>query len=211
MTRAGFEELSVETAICSAAGERRATARRIWTARLSPNLALLGIARSTADRCPQAPGRVHSLGGFEDAATLLQIAARLPTDRALRLRERLEWYACRGAGFHNDAHFAGTLFGAWCVAGPPREIVFPRAATRARAGVGDLVIFDPFEPHAVLDPGQKRYAREHFAGAAPSLFIGFEIELDAAAKQAFGIDQAPAAGANLSSSVPVNAETGALS
>jgi hypothetical protein len=168
------------------------------------------VSQSITNCCPAIPGRVHSLGEFTDGASHRLLAATLPADCALRLRERFEWYTCRGAGFHNDAHYADVLFGAWCIAGPPREIVFPRAMRRIPAEIGDVVIFDPFEPHAVLDPGQDRYARERYEGAAPSLFIGFEIELDAAAIQAFGIDQAPSTGVNLSSSVPINAETGAL-
>jgi hypothetical protein len=210
MKDAGFIDLSAESAVCDAAGARRSTARRVWTSRLAPSAALIETARSIMARCPQTPGRVHSLGEFEDTATNVLLAAGLPAGCALHMRERLEWYACRGAGFHNDAHYADVLFGAWCIGGPPREIVFPRAVKRVPAAVGDLVIFDPFEPHAVLDMGQDRYTREHFEGAAPSLFIGFEIALDAAAIHAFRIEPAPLTGAILSSSVPINAETGAL-
>ena len=210
MVNMGFITLRSGLAVCDAGGIRRSCARRIWVARLAPGPAILESARSLCDRCPATPGRVHGLGEFEDSAVHAAISARLPVARGLDLRPRFEWYACRGAGFHTDAHYADVLFGAWCVAGPRREIVFSRAGLRVGAAVGDLVVFDPFEPHAVLDPGQQRYSREHFTGAAPSVFLGFEVALDQAARETFGTEGAPPAGPALSSAVPVNAETGAL-
>jgi hypothetical protein len=199
-----------EPAICDAAGTRRAAARGLWVSHLAPTVILIDQARSIIKLCPPTPGRVHSLGEFEDPMVHGMLKAVLPQSCGLRLSNRLEWYACRGAGFHNDAHYADVLFGAWCVAGPKRDIVFPRVATRVGAAVGDLAIFDPFEPHAVLDEGHDVYARERYEGAAPSLFIGFEITLDAAARAAFAIAGPPDSGPVLSSSVPINAETGAL-
>jgi hypothetical protein len=203
-------DLRVEPAICETGADRRASARRLGIGHLAPDQELLRAAQSIADRCPPMPGRVHGLGEFVDRRVHAALAATLRPEHRLRLRDRFEWYACRGAGFHTDAHYAGVLFGAWCVAGPPREIVFARAGLRAPSAIGDFAVFDPFEPHAVLDPGQPRYDRDHFSAAAPSVFIGFEIELDAEARRLFGVGDAPATGATLSSSVAVNAETSAL-
>ena len=124
------------------------------------------------------------------------------------LREDLEWYACRGAYFHTDAHYGDVLFGAWCIDGPPREIVFSRAGIRVAARVGDWAIFDPFEPHAVLAQGESSYLRETYANAAPSHFVGFELALSESVRGAFGIEEAPATAARLSSDVAVNAQTG---
>jgi hypothetical protein len=205
-----FIRFSVEAAICEAPGARRASARRLWVSHLAPSAILVKQARSIIALCPPLPGRVHALGEFDDAQVHGMLTMVLPHSCALRLSNRLEWYACRGAGFHNDAHYTDVLFGAWCVAGPKRDIVFPRVATRIGAAVGDLAIFDPFEPHAVLDEGHDAYSRDRYEGAAPSLFIGFEIALDAAAHAAFAIAAPPVLGAVLSSSVPINAETGAL-
>lgn len=205
-----FADLPVAPAICESGADRRASARRLGIGHLAPGQELLRAARSIADRCPPMPGRVHGLGEFIDRQVHTALAAALGPEHGLRLRNRFEWYACRGAGFHTDAHYAGVLFGAWCVAGPPREIVFARAGLRVPTAIGDFAVFDPFEPHAVLDPGQPRYDRDHFGAAAPSVFIGFEIELDAEAHRLFGVGVAPATGATLSSSVAVNAETGAL-
>ena len=132
----------------------------------------------------------------------------LPLRRSLR--PGFEWYACRGAFFHHDAHYGNVLFGAWCVGGPRREIVFSRSGIRVAAGVGDWVVFDPFEPHAVLDTGAERYAREQYDDAPVSLFVGFELELDDAVRSAFGVGPAPPDATLLASHVAVNAETGAL-
>jgi hypothetical protein len=156
------------------------------------------------------PGRVHGLGRFASGEIRAELARTMPPELGGSLRDEFEWYACRGAFFHNDAHYGAVLFGAWCVAGPPREIVFARAGLRCPAGPGDWVVFDPFEPHAVLDPGVDRYRREHYVGAPPSLFLGFELELDERVCRAFGIGPAPAGAPVLESSVAINAETGAL-
>jgi len=72
------------------------------------------------------------------------------------------------------------------------------------------VVFDPFEPHAVLEPGASLYRRERYDGAPVSLFVGFELELTPAVRELFGIGEAPAGAPVLASSVAINAETGAL-
>jgi len=152
---------------------------------------------------------VHGLGRFESAEVSAKLASALPEPLADALRPGFEWYACRGAFFHNDAHYEDVLFGAWCVSGPSREIVFSRAGRRAPAGPGDWIVFDPFEPHAVLDPGCESYRREQYDGAPVSLFVGFELCLDDRVRQAFGIAPPPAGSPVLSSRGAIHAETGA--
>jgi hypothetical protein len=210
MPASRFIAICAVPAICAAEGASRSTARCLWTARLEPPATLVARTPAVLERCPSLAGRVHGLGSFADAGIHAALAAQLPCGLGAELRERFEWYACRGVGFHTDAHYGGVLFGAWCVAGPPREIAFSRAGVRVGAAVGDCTIFDPFEPHAVLDPGQSTYTREHFQNAPASLFLGFEIVLDDAARAAFGIGAAASSGVLLASSVAVNAETGAL-
>lgn len=156
------------------------------------------------------PGRVHSLGRFGSSEIRAPLASAMPPALREPLRSEFEWYACRGAFFHNDAHYGEVLFGAWCVAGPRREIVFARAGARAAAGPGDWVVFDPFEPHAVLDPGEHRYRRERYVGSPVSLFLAFELRLDQAACEAFGIGPPIPGTPVLASSAAINAETGAL-
>ena len=206
MNEARFAPLACTPALCRCAGTGdRGSAARLLIGRLPPPLVL-----HTDTTAVVAPGRVHGLGRFADPRVHATLAAALPATLRSSLRSEFEWYACRGAFFHNDAHFGDVLFGAWCLAGPPREIVFARADVRCPAGPGDWVAFDPFEPHAVLESGASRYRRDHYEGAPVSLFLGFELELDEPVRQAFVISTAPAAAAVLASSVAINAETGAL-
>lgn len=210
-----FVELPATLAWCvSAEAGARCSAARLLAgqcdAGANARLQAEAIARSQA---AEAPGRVISGGRFSDAALHAALAAALPADLRASLRPGFEWYGCRGAHFHTDAHYGDVLFGAWCLAGPPRTIAFARAALRVPAAVGDFVLFDPFEPHAVLDAGHERYARGHYEHAAPSVFAGFELNLDAAVQRAFGISPLaqPLRGMpELSSRIAVNAETGAL-
>ncbi|MDL1859751.1 hypothetical protein FBR04_01800 [Betaproteobacteria bacterium PRO7] len=200
---------SVPAAVCvSLVGGRRGSATRL----LAGSLALPPGLREAANPVAfdaAAPGRVVSGGTFELAEAHAALAAALGSVLAPSLRRSFEWYVCRGAFFHNDAHYAGVLFGVWCVAGPPREIVFPRLGLRAAAAPGDWAVFDPFEPHAVLDPGAPTYDRAPYANARPSVFAGFEIELNEATRAAFAIaEEAP--GIELSSRTRINAETGAI-
>jgi len=78
----------------------------------------------------------------------------------------------RGAGFHTDAHYDEVLSGL-VHGGPMRASSCSRARScGSRARAGDLVVFDPFQPHAVLDPGQLAYDRERYVAAAPLSFSG---------------------------------------
>ena len=145
-----------------------------------------------------------------DAAAFAAVRRLLPQAWQAVLRPRLQWYGCRGAFFHHDAHFGRVLFGAWCLAGPERRLLYPRLRIGLPASPGDAAIFDPFEPHGVLDPGESTWQRERYAGAEPSLFLGFELEITPALAAAFGIGELAPAAVLLSSRVAVNAETGAL-
>jgi hypothetical protein len=199
-----FVELACAPAICRCAGsDDRGSAARLLVGRLGvPDVPLPDIASVAS------PGRVHGLGRLARTDLRDVLAGALPPVLRPSLRGEFEWYACRGAFFHNDAHYGAVLFGAWCIAGPPREIVFSRAGLRCPAAPGHWVVFDPFEPHAVLDPGVDRFRREQYEGAPVSLFLGFELELDGPVRRAFGIGPAHAPAAVLASSVAVNAETG---
>lgn len=199
----------VPAAVCvSVAGGRRSSATRL----LAGSLALPPELREAANPVAfsaTVPGRVVSGGTFELAEAHAALAAALGSVLAPSLRRSFEWYVCRGAFFHNDAHYDGVLFGVWCVAGPPREVVFPRLGLRVSVAPGDWAVFDPFEPHAVLDPGAPTYDRVPYANARPSVFAGFEIELNEATCAAFAIAE-DAPGIELSSRTRINAETGAM-
>ncbi len=204
VSAARFERLRCGPATCRCDGAPdRGSATRLLAGRL-PVPALQLPDTSTVG----SPGRVIGLGRFANSAIHSALAAALPDGLGEALRGQFEWYACRAAFFHTDAHYGAVLFGAWCVAGPPREIVFARASARCPAGEGDWAIFDPFEPHAVLDRATDSYQRERYDGAPVSLFLGFELELDEPVRRAFGIGPPRPGSLVLASSVAINAETG---
>lgn len=203
-------ESPAPVARCTTAGAERGSARRLWQGPLAPPAGLATLAGQAAGDAPQASGRVHGGGTFAQAGALAALRQALPPALAAALRPNFEWYVCRGAFFHTDAHYGEVLFGAWCVLGPARELVFPRLGLKLPAQAGECAVFDPFEPHAVLAPGATAYEREAYAGTAPSVFLGFEIALTDAVRDAFGIGGAPAKGPELSSRAAVNAETGEL-
>lgn len=154
-------------------------------------------------------GRVESAGTFEQPAFLELIRQTLPAPLSDLLRPRMEWYGCRGAFFHNDAHYEGVLFGVWCILGPARELVFPRVGARLPASVGDLAVFDPFESHGVLRPGADTYEGDDYEREDASVFLGFEVTLAPTVRAAFGIG-APHAGApTFSSRIAIHPGTGA--
>ena len=192
------------------AGADRSLARCIWHARALVPPGLVRQAEQVAERTPASPGRVHGLGQFQDEGTWRALKACLPAHLAAALRGQFEWYGCRGAGFHTDAHYPSVLFGAWNLAGPARDIVFADPWLRVACASSELVIFDPFQPHAVLDPGEERYRRERYPEAAASVFLGFELELTAAVRQQFGVGPAEPGALSISSATVVNAETGRI-
>jgi hypothetical protein len=206
MNRSRLIELTAGPAICrcATAADRGSACRLLAGRQPVPAIALPDITPVST------PGRVFSLGRFRDQGIDAALTAALPIALRGSLRTHFEWHACRGAFFHNDAHYGDVLFGAWCVAGPPREIVFARAGVRVPATRGDWVLFDPFEPHAVLDEGADCYERSRYANSPVSVFIGFELNLDVAVREAFGIDVAQDGAPVLSSGIAVNAESGAL-
>jgi hypothetical protein len=167
---------------------------------------MLGEAAAAGMRGPV--GRVESLGGFEDTEVEHELRRGLPEIFVSFARSRLEWYACRGAFFHNDAHYDGVLFGIWSILGPARDIVFPRIGCRLSSAVGEMVVFDPFEPHGVLDAAALSYRAQDYEGTEPSVFLGFEIELSAQVRDAFGIAPARERVPTLSSRIAINPENG---
>jgi hypothetical protein len=190
------------------AGGCRSLARYVWHGHGSVPAALERRAAELARETPSAPGRVHDLGRFDDETARQALTDCLPDPFAEALRPQLQWYACRGAGFHTDAHYPSVLFGAWYLAGPLRDLVFADPTVQFACPIGEVVVFDPFQPHAVLGAGQQRYERDRYVDAAASVFLGFELELTAAVRRQFGIGEAEPGAHSISSSTAVNAETG---
>ncbi|HQR19976.1 MAG TPA: hypothetical protein PLE54_06415 [Burkholderiaceae bacterium] len=155
-------------------------------------------------------GRVHSGGTWSDADVHREIASALDPEWAPALRARLEWYMCRGAFFHTDAHFGDVLFGVWYVSGPPVDMVFPLAGLCLAVEPGALVVFDPFEVHGVLRRGAERYCAGDYADAAASVFIGFEVDLTDSVRDRFGMGAYFADARVVSSATRVSATTGMI-
>lgn len=186
----------------------RSMATRIARGELS-SIALRDRALAAVAASGAAPGRVESGGAWSDASVHARLATALgePLDRALRTT--FEWYLCRGAFFHNDAHYPKVLFGIWYIDGPSVDVVFPRAGLRLAATPGKLIVFDPFEIHGVLPPGASEWHADQLTAETTSVFLGFEIELNAEIESCFGIGAEPPARA-LSSRTRIDATTGAF-
>ncbi len=170
----------------SAAGVARSIARAIAFGEITPDAMLLAHARNIGGG-DVAVGKVHAGGTWQQPAVRTQLAEALGAPLGPALRADFEWYYCRGAFFHNDAHYDARLFGAWCIDGPPIDLVFPRAAVRVAAGPGVIVVFDPFEIHGVLAPGCSTYAATDYQSADASVFLGFELGITPAIADAFDI------------------------
>ncbi|HZA94924.1 MAG TPA: hypothetical protein VE421_02225 [Burkholderiaceae bacterium] len=192
----------------SAAGAARVIARTIAAGQSAPDEALSRGAHAIAH--PAAvTGKVHALGAWHDRAVHAQLAETLGTPLGAALRPHFEWYSCRGAFFHNDAHYDARLFGVWCIAGPAMELVFPRAAVRLAIRPADIVVFDPFEVHGVLIPEADVYNSSDYQDAATSIFLGFELDITPAVANTFGI-RAGTHGYVISSRTRINATNGTI-
>ncbi len=192
----------------SATGVTRSIARAIARGQYAPDATLLARAQDIGDS-DGAVGKVHAGGSWQEPAVHAQLAAALGAPLGPALRADFEWYYCRGAFFHNDAHYEARLFGVWCIAGPPIELVFPRAAVRFAAGPATIVVFDPFEIHGVLAPGCITYTATDYQSAGASVFIGFELDITPAIANAFDI-RSGASGRLISSRTRIAAASGAI-
>lgn len=193
--------------LARSAGTMRPLARRFAHGLHLPPHTL--VERAARLETVGAQGRVHSGGTFVDEAAHAELTGALG-DLGGALRPRFEWYWCRGAFFHTDAHYADVLFGVWAVCGSPADVVFARSAQRIEIKPGTIVVFDPFEVHGVLARGAVRYeASDYRASDQPSIFAGFEIALDGATLARFGGVDVPDARI-ISSTTRIAADTGQL-
>ncbi|HTN49388.1 MAG TPA: hypothetical protein VMK32_08165 [Burkholderiaceae bacterium] len=203
-----FVDIDAPPLLARSGAELRPVAQRF--ARAYRALPLQLTHRSTDLITEGTTGRVHAGGAFEDEAIHTELALAL-ADLGPALRPRFEWYWCRGAFFHTDAHYADVMFGVWAVAGPPSDIVFARSGQRVEVSAGTIVVFDPFEVHGVLRRGAERYEAVDYADhTAVSVFAGFELAIDAVVRACFGISSAAPDARILSSTTRVSAETGRL-
>ena len=157
-----------------------------------------------------AVGKVHSAGTWQCATAHTQLAEALGDPLGAALRPSFEWYYCRGAFFHNDAHYDARLFGVWCVVAPDIELVFPRIDVRVAVPPGTVVVFDPFEIHGVLAPGRTAYAASDYQSASASVFLGFELDITPAIATLFAIHDRIDSGLVISSQTRVDATSGRI-
>jgi hypothetical protein len=192
----------------SANGVARSIAKAIAIGACVPDPTLRERAREVASR-PGAVGKVHAGGAWRDPAIHRHLAEALGTRLASALRPDFEWYYCRGAFFHNDAHYEARLFGVWCIEGPPMQLVFPRAALQVAIAPASIVVFDPFEVHGVLAPGCSTYAANDYQSAEASVLVGFELDINGTIADAFDIE-GDVSGHVISSRTRIDANSGAI-
>jgi len=202
-----MQYLTIDAApLLARAAMLRPVATRIAHGFRAPEAALAARAAALAPEI--AVGRVCTAGAWEDDTVHAALSDALDTPLRPALRRGFEWHLCRGAFFHTDAHYGDVLFGVWCAAGPAMNLVFPRAGIRLRSEPGTIAIFDPFEVHGVLHAGAREYRTEDYATAAISAFVGFELTIDDAVRERFGIADSVPDARIVSSNTRVAATTG---
>lgn len=204
-----YLDLAAEPLLARAGPTLRQLARR-FAVGFSAVPAGLSAKASSVSRASSV-GRVESAGAWCDEALRAELASALD-DLGSALRPSFEWYVCRGAFFHTDAHYAGVMFGVWAVADAPVDIVFARSSLRVEVKAGTIAIFDPFEVHGVLMRGAVRYdAADYSSPSMPaSVFAGFELDLNDAVRARFAVGEALPDARIISSTTRVSAETGRL-
>lgn len=185
----------------------RPLARLVAQAFRTPSLQLVARALAVGNERWEI-GRVHSGGAWCDGEVHQEIGSALDSVPRQALRTRFEWYLCRGAFFHTDAHYSDVLFGVWYLSGPPVDIVFGRAGLRISADPGTLAVFDPFEVHGVLRRDAATYRADDYVNAETSVFAGFEVDLVEPVRERFGISGLPSDARVVSSATRVSATTG---
>ena len=193
----------------STAGIGRSIASRIGVGQHTADATLRASAREIAGR-NVAVGKVHSGGPLLCPALHSQLAKALGEPLGAALRAGFEWYYCRGAFFHNDAHYDARLFGVWCIVSPAMDLVFPRAEVRVAVAPGSIVVFDPFEVHGVLASGCSAYAAHDYQKVNASVYLGFELDITPAIAELFEIQDCIGPGPVISSQTRIDATSGAI-
>lgn len=202
-----YMALDASPLLAASASGLRPLARHVAQAFRTPSPQLVARALAVGNERFEI-GRVHSGGAWTDDGLHLEIGSGLDPELRQALRTRFEWYICRGAFFHTDAHYSDVLFGVWYLSGPPVDIVFGRAGLRISADPGTLAVFDPFEVHGVLRRDAAAYCADDYVNAEASVFAGFEVDMVAPVRERFGISGLPADARVVSTATRVSATTG---
>ena len=192
-----------------ASGNIRSIANKVAFGECTAEATLVARARSVMLSDVSA-GKVHTLGTLREPKIHAQLGASLGALLMPALRPDLEWYQCRGAFFHNDAHYDARLFGIWCIVGPPARARLSRGRRCVwLRGPGSIAVFDPFEVHGILAPQCAAYVADDYEDAEASIFLGFELDITPAIAAAFGIKPG-AEGRVISTRTRIAADTGAF-
>ncbi len=104
---------------------------------------------------------------------------------------RVDYLACRGAGFHNDVsrHWSACLFWVLALDAEAVEFVMPHAGLRIAIRSGDLLLFDQTLAHGLCRPqdaGQAVAASFETGDSGRQLFLTGEVLLSDAQWSALG-------------------------
>lgn len=151
---------------------------------------------SPGDLAATAPGVADLVGAI---ACALQSTGVMGDDLAAyrsSVAARIDYLACRGAGFHNDVrnHWSRCLFWILALDVGDVEFVMPHAGVQLALAPGDLVVFDQTMAHGLSRPGDRAQVVEaSFPPGDPGrqLFLTGELLLTDAQWAALGAPWLP--------------------
>ncbi len=157
----------------------------------------IGYAATTLAELAAAAPRVADLVG--GIASALQLTGVLGPDAASYRRHvatRIDYLACRGAGFHNDVcrHWSRCLFWVLALDLDDVEFVLPHAGLRLPLAPGALLVFDPALAHGLCRPadgGQAQAASFDPHEPRSQVFLTGELPLTDAQWAALGAPWLP--------------------
>ena len=120
------------------------------------------------DLAVTAPGVADWAGQIAAALQLTGVLGADPAAYRSSVATRIDYLACRGAGFHNDVsgHWSRCLFWVLALDAADVEFVMPHAGVRVALAPGDLLVFDPAMAHGLCRPG------DHGQAVAASFDVG---------------------------------------
>jgi hypothetical protein len=148
------------------------------------------------DLAATAPGVADLVGGIASALQSTGVMGEGLAAYRGSVAGRIDYLACRGAGFHNDVrnHWSRCLF--WILALDVGDVdfVMPHAGVRLALAPGDLVVFDQTMAHGLSRPGDRDQAVEasFLAGEhCRQIFLTGELLLTDAQWAALGVPWLP--------------------
>lgn len=197
LARAPWAQLQrLRTDFLDAAARRRL----VGAGRAAVQAEAFGDVRHALTSLQALDATVGLRGGWGDALGAALCATGVLGDDGRRYRDcllrRIDFLACRGAGFHNDVrgHWPRCLFWILVLDADDVELVMPHAGVHLPLAPGDLVVFDPALAHGLCRPADRGQAlAASFEGGAqgPQLFLTGELPLTDAQWAALGAPWLP--------------------